>query len=190
MGENYWADERLVKTIKDGGFSVIPTDTILGIVCSALNKESVEKLYEIRDRDAGKPFIILISSFDDLIKFGIEINEIQKAKIIAFNDKPTSFVFDLEGENLKDLQYLHRGQNSLAFRVPKNKNLIHFLEEAGPIVAPSANTAGNPVAQNEKEAREYFGDRVSYYSPFLPSESSPSCIVHLCKDGSVSIIRE
>ncbi len=187
MIEDYWADQNLIKTILKGDFAIIPTDTILGIVCSALNKDGVEKLYSIRERDTHKPFIILISSFDELLKFDISLSELQKNKIIVFSDKPTSFVLDIEN---KDLNYLHRGKNSLAFRVPKNKNLAHFLREVGPIVAPSANTVGNPVAKNENEAREYFGDKVSFYSKFLPIGGTPSRIVHLYKDGSVSIIRE
>lgn len=187
MIENYWNDIRLIEVIKNGGFAVIPTDTILGIVCSALNKDSVEKLYSIRERDASKPFIILISSFDELKKFSIELTEIEKAKISIFSDKPTSFVFDVENN---ELRYLHRGKNSLAFRVPKNKNLEHFLREVGPIVAPSANTSGKPVSKNENEAREYFGDKVSFYSKFLPIGGEPSRIIHLYKDGTVSIIRE
>ncbi len=187
MAEDFWADPNLIQTILKGDFAVIPTDTILGVVCTALNKDSVENLYLIRKRDKDKPFIILISSYEDLKKFGIELTELQKNKIMVFSDKPTSFVLDVEDEKL---HYLHRGKNSLAFRVPKNKNLVHFLREVGPIVAPSANTAGNPVSQNENEAREYFGDKVSFYSIFPPIGGNPSRIVHLYKDASVSIIRE
>lgn len=187
MGENYWADPKLIKTILDGGLAVMPTDTILGVVCSALNKSSVDKLYFTKDRDSKKPFIILISSFDELGKFGVELTEVQRSKIIAFSDKPTSFVLDIANQ---ELEYLHRGVGSLAFRVPKNKNLGHFLNEVGPIVAPSANIAGRPPAKDENEAREYFGEKVDYYSTFPPIGGQPSRIMHLYKDGSVSIIRE
>lgn len=187
MQEDYWSDPNLIQTIKEGNIAVIPTDTILGIVCSALNKESVEKLYTVRQRNQSKPFIILLSSFDELEKFGIEINEIQKNKITIFSDKITSFVLDIENQNL---EYLHRGTNSLAFRVPKNKLFQNFLAQIGPIVAPSANTEGNVPATNEKEARDYFLDKVNYYSPFHVVGGIPSRIVHLYKDGTVSIIRE
>ena len=49
----------LIETLKDGGIAVIPTDTIYGIVGSALNPQTVEKIYELRKRAKDKPFIIL-----------------------------------------------------------------------------------------------------------------------------------
>ena len=55
-----------------GGVGVIPTDTIYGIVGPALRKDAVERIYRLRKRDPGKPMIILISSADELSKFGIE----------------------------------------------------------------------------------------------------------------------
>jgi L-threonylcarbamoyladenylate synthase len=61
----------IAERIKQGEIGVIPTDTIYGIVCSAFNKNSVEKLYKIRKRNKDKPMIILIGSVNDLKLFNI-----------------------------------------------------------------------------------------------------------------------
>ena len=53
-----------------GGVGVIPTDTIYGIVGSALDKKTVERIYKLRKRNIKKPLIILIPAATALGKFG------------------------------------------------------------------------------------------------------------------------
>ncbi len=48
------------KILKSGGIGVIPTDTIYGLVGSALNKKAVRRIYQLRQRNPKKPLIILI----------------------------------------------------------------------------------------------------------------------------------
>ena len=38
-----------------------------------------------------------------------------------------------------------------------------YLEQTGPLIAPSANLQGQPPAKNIQEAYEYFGDAVDLY---------------------------
>ena len=64
--------------IDNSGIAVIPTDTIYGIVCSATNKKSVERLYRIRKRNPDKPMIVLIDSINALKIFEIGLSCEQK----------------------------------------------------------------------------------------------------------------
>ena len=157
-------------TLKRGEIAVIPTDTIYGIVCSALKKESVEKLYKIRKRDSLKPMIILIGSLDDLSIFNIKKSEI-------FNKYwPGRVSIIVECNNF---EYLHRGKKTLAFRLPDDKDLINILKISGPIVAPSANIEGQPPAETIEKAKEYFGERVDIYVDKGIIKSKPSKIISL-----------
>jgi len=65
----------VAEALQKGELVVIPTDTLYGIVCSARDKEAVEKLYRIRGRDAAKPCIILIADISGLKEFGIVLSE-------------------------------------------------------------------------------------------------------------------
>ncbi|MEK7522400.1 MAG: Sua5/YciO/YrdC/YwlC family protein [Patescibacteria group bacterium] len=56
---------KLAEILKNGGIGVIPTDTIYGIVGSALNKKTVERIYKLRRRNLKKPMIVLIGSIND-----------------------------------------------------------------------------------------------------------------------------
>lgn len=164
----------IAERIKQGEIGVIPTDTIYGIVCSAFNKNSVEKLYKIRKRNKDKPMIILIGSVNDLKLFNIDA-------IVKNWPEKTSIVFDCN-----DFEYLHRGKKSLAFRLPHNKDLIDILKISGPIVAPSANTEGAKPAENIKEAKSYFRDKIDFYLDVGTIKSKPSKIIY----SNNEIIRE
>ncbi|MGC8880698.1 MAG: L-threonylcarbamoyladenylate synthase [Minisyncoccia bacterium] len=147
--------------LKEGAIGVIPTDTIYGICGSALNKKTVEKIYKLRKRNSKKPMIILISSLKDLKFFKIKLK--RKTQKILKKIWPAKISVILPCK-LKQFFYLHKGTNSLAFRIPKNRELLKILEISGPVVAPSANFEGEKPAETINEARKYFKDKVFYYN--------------------------
>lgn len=171
----------IVESIKKGEILVLPTDTIYGIVCSALNKQSVERLYDVRKRNPNKPMIVLISSIKDLGIFNIKHK-------IPYKKWPrkTSIIFDVKSS---DYEYLHRNKNSLAFRVPDNPSLVRLLKVTGPLVAPSANIEGRKPSETVEEAEGYFKDAVSMYIDVGRLKSKPSKIVYI-KNGSIEVVRK
>lgn len=152
--------EKALKVLSRGGVAVLPTDTIYGLHCLAFNKASVEKVYDIKGRDFTKPFIILISSQNDLKEFGIIIDATLSKTLDSYWPGPNSMVLPVTSDRFK---YLHRGGNSLAFRVPNYPPLLNLLKQTGPLVSTSANPSGKEPATDTIIAREYFGNLVDYY---------------------------
>ncbi|MCC7004677.1 threonylcarbamoyl-AMP synthase [Candidatus Nomurabacteria bacterium] len=180
-----------LKILKNGGVGVIPTDTIYGLVACAMSPNAVERIYEIKGRNYLKPFIILISSINDLKKFRVKITKNQKNILKKIWPNKISVILPVNGSKLF---YLHRGTNSIAFRYPKNKNLLNIIKKVGPIVAPSANPEGKAPARNIKEARKYFEKKVDFFIGNKNIESLASTIVKLdgekfkiLRDGGVKI---
>ncbi len=180
-------DTKLINILKKDGVAIIPTDTIYGIVGSALNPQVVEKIYSLRKRMPNKPFIILISSLDDLEKFDIELTQKQKEFLEKNWPNPVSVVLPIQSEKFK---YLHRATNSLAFRMPKKKKLLDLLKQTGPLVAPSANWEGQKPSETIEEAKKYFGDRIDFYVDGGIIKSQPSTLLQLNVDGSKKILRK
>eukprot|EP00897_Mesotaenium_endlicherianum_P006227 jgi/Mesen1/5632/ME000283S04806 len=56
----------VIDMIKKGGVGIIPTDTVYAIVCDLKSRESVERLYRIKDMDPKKPLSILCRNFQDI----------------------------------------------------------------------------------------------------------------------------
>lgn len=171
------------KEIKEGRIGVIPTDTIYGIVASAMDKKNVERIYELRKRDPKKPMVILISSTKDLELFKVKID---KDIIKKYWPGKVSIIAPIK---LKKFEYLHRGKNSLAFRLPDNEDLIKLLKVSGPIVAPSANIEGKEPAQTIEEAKKYFEQNVDFYLNHGKLKSKPSKIISII-DGKIEVVRK
>jgi L-threonylcarbamoyladenylate synthase len=165
---------------------VIPTDTLYGIVGSALNPEIVERIYHLRKRTPDKPMIILISSIDDLKLFGITLNEFALNFLEKNWPNPLSVILPCPDEKL---EYLHRGTKTLAFRMPKDEKLLEFLRGSGPLVAPSANFEGEKPAETIEEARAYFGDNVDLYIDNGKLSGLPSTLVSI-ENNQVKILRQ
>lgn len=188
-------NENLTKVLEEGGVAVMPTDTIYGVVGKAEDNSTVERIYKIRKRSPEKPCIILIGDISELKKFSINLSEEQRNKIHEFwptnttREKlaPVSIVFDCSDDSLL---YLHRGTNTLAFRVPLLKELRELLLKVGPLIAPSANPEGMPPAQNTKEAKEYFKNDVDLYVDAGEIMSKASNVIKLNKDGSIAVLRK
>ncbi len=165
----------------------MPTDTIYGIVGSALKPETVEEIYRLRKRDPSKPMIILISSLNDLNHFNIKLTKEQKDFLEKTWPNPVSVVLPCQQEKFL---YLHRGKKSLAFRMPKNDNLLELLKQTGSLVAPSANMGNEKPAETLEEAKKYFGDEIDFYMDGGTKQTKPSTIIQLYKDGTIIVLRK
>lgn len=160
--------------LQNGSVGVLPTDTLYGLVASALNPEAVDRVYRLKRRDDGKASIILIGDLKQLDLFGI--SETDKHRASNYWPGPVSLVLACPDESLK---YLHRGSDSLAFRLPANQILWEFLEKSGPLIAPSANLEGHPPAASVDEARDYFAHEIDFYVEGGELEGKPSNLISL-----------
>lgn len=168
-----------------GKVGVVPSDTIYGISCLAKSKEGVERIYSIKGREHAKPFIVLISSVEDLKGFGCELSAYQQEVCTKY--WPGKVTIILGCTNPK-FTYLHRGVESLGFRLPHKESLIKLLQKTGPIVSTSANISGKPNVKEISEALDVFGSSVDFYLDEGKLEGEPSRIVSL-KNGAVEFIR-
>ena len=174
----------LVRVLRDGKLAVIPTDTVYGIVARALDENAVENLYNAKGRKPEKPFIIVISSLDQLSSFGVNLSVSDRKIINKLWPGPHTLIFDCD----KNLEYLHRGTEKLAFRLPQNDFLINLVELTGPLVAPSANPEGFSISRDIEEATSYFKEKVDCYFNGGILEGEPSTIID-CSNNPPVVLR-
>lgn len=179
-------NNNIIEIIKNDGVGILPTDTLYGIVGSALSPKAVEKIYNLKNRDEKKSLIILIPSLDSLKTFGVEISDIVKKFIEKYWPGKISIILHFDN---KKFNYLDRMDGTLAFRFPDKKDLIELLKETGPLVAPSANPEGMAPAKNIEEAKKYFGDKIDFYIDGGEIESEPSTLVKIEGD-KIEILRK
>ncbi len=171
--------EKAIKILKECGIGVLGTDTLYGLVGSALSPKAVERIYRIKERDTNKPLIILISSWDDLELFKVKF---EKKLLAKYWPGKVSIILPCDQE---EFFYLHRGKKSLAFRFPKKESLIALLKKTGPLVAPSANPEGSKPAETIEQAKEYFNDSIDFYLDEGELTSLPSTLIAFNKGKAV-----
>jgi len=176
--------EKEIALLKKGEIGVMPTDTIYGLVGSALIPTAVEEIYALKKRDPKKPLIVLIHDINDLALFHIHPDALKNKILQKYWPGPVSIILSCNDDSFF---YLHRGEKSIAFRMPKLPWLIEFLKETGPLVAPSANTEGNPPAKNITEAKNYFGEKTSFYINMGEKTGNPSMLISLINNKEVKV---
>ena len=179
-------DSRVARIVKGGGVGVIPTDTIYGIIGSALMPKTVARIYTLRKRNLKKPMIVLIASLRELARFGVRPSPAVTRFLRGAWPGRVSVAFPVRG---KKWGYLHRGTEYVAFRVPIKKALRELLMKTGPLVAPSANLEGKPPAKTLREARKYFGAKIDCYVDGGELVRKPSTLVKIL-EGKPVVVRK
>lgn len=178
-------EANIVEILRKGGIGVIPTDTMYGIVCSAFNLESIERLYELRKRSASKKCIILIGDIQDLEKFNISLDLLTQNVLEKVWPGSVSVEIPVPDEAF---EYLTKGTGCLSFRLPEDESLRELLRATGPLIAPSANPEGEAPAETIEEVKRYF-DALDFYVDSGKLPGVPSTIISIL-NGKVKIWRQ
>jgi len=177
--------EKAIAIIKEGGVGVFPTDTLYGLVGSALAPDAVARIYELKQRDAKKPLIVLIAETDDVEQFGVVLSDEMRNQLATYWPGPVSVILPVIDEQF---EYLHRGTDTIAFRLPAKESLGDMIRECGPLVAPSANVEGGAPATTVDEAKRYFGTDADFYVDEGALSGPPSKIIAF-GEGGMSEVR-
>lgn len=177
-------DGTVIKLLCSGAIGFMPSDTIYGLSCRALDQASVEKIYELKQRDANKPFVILLSSPDQALSLGVTTAELEP--VSKFWPAPLTAICKTQGSAP---EFLHRGTHNLAVRVPDNESLKRLLAKTGPLVSTSANIQAQKPIDNVDEAMKVFGDKLDFYVDRGRLSGKASTIIKL-QNGKVEIVRQ
>lgn len=162
----------------------MPSDTIYGLSGRVLDKAAVERIYKVKERDADKPFVILISSIKMLDLLSIDREEAKLAE--KYWPGPLTIICKAPAAPA----WLHRGAESLAVRVPDHSELLKLIEQTGPLVSTSANKQGDATFKSAQEAQKVLGESLDFYIDKGRLDSTrPSTIVRVEK-GQLKVVRQ
>lgn len=178
-------DPLTIQSIIDGAVGVIPTETLYGLVASALQPQAVQRVYNLKQREASKPCIILIDTPERVLDFGILAEEL--ALVQQYWPAPLSVIFSKLDDRFG---YLRRELGNPPFRVPDSAALRSFLAKTGPLIAPSANKEGETPAADMTEIQEVFGNSIDFAIDGGQLTGAPSTLIKMQPDGTFAIIRQ
>ncbi len=179
----------LIQTLKDGGTILYPTDTIWGLGCDATNVEAIQKIAEIKGRDASKSFIILVESEKRLQEL-VEVPEMAW-EIIDLSEKPVTLVYDHPRGLPAELLATDGSIGIRLVKTPFLRKLISGLNK--PIVSTSANLSGEKSPRSFADISQQVLDAVDMVATEgrdTVSEYSGSSVIRIWADGRVKVLRE
>jgi L-threonylcarbamoyladenylate synthase len=152
--ESYWDHiRRAARLLAEGGLVAFPTETVYGLGANAANLDAIKRLREVKDRPDEKPFTTHIARRSALEQFVPTPGSVGRRLSEKGWPGPLTLIFHVPDidrapilEKLPDRRtetLYHDG--TIGLRCPDNKHASDLIEEAKvPVVAPSANCAGNP----------------------------------------------
>ena len=182
--------KKAVLVIKNNGIILYPTDTIWGIGCDATSVEAIKKIFDLKQRDFSKNFILLLDHESRLASYVKEVPE-QAWAMIEYSEKPLTIIYN-GAKNLPE--ELISDDGSIAIRITRDdfcKNLIGALRK--PLISTSANISGMPAPSSFYEIQNPIIKGVDYVVNWRQNEkviSKPSTIISLGTDGQIKFIRQ
>ena len=132
--------KEIKKAILKGKLFIYPTDTVYGLGCNALNKDSVEKIKEIKSRDKNKPLSVIAPSIDWIKENLIISNNLNLQKYF-----PGPYTLILEKKNPEFLNHVSN-TSTLGIRIPKHTFTTIIQETGVPFITTSVNLSGEKPA--------------------------------------------
>ncbi|MBR1918318.1 MAG: L-threonylcarbamoyladenylate synthase [Spirochaetales bacterium] len=165
-------EERIASLLRENRVGVIPCDTIYGISACA-NRESAERILEIKRRPKNKSFITL-STIELLKSSDLLVPE----RLYSIWPAPlTAILRDSRGE-------------THAVRVPDDRFIQKLIPLSGPIWSSSVNFSGEPSLNDFDSIYSAFSGLVDFIirKP-MRSGGLPSTLVN-CTTEPWSVLRE
>lgn len=146
------ADE-IKKVLENDGVIAFVTDTVWGLGCLPTSKKAVEKIYEIKKREAQKPLILMSNETYNLLDYVKPISEIGCRLIKKYFPGALTIVTE---KSEKTPYYITSNMETVGIRVPDNKVFKEICEIAPNhvLATTSANLSHQPSAKTYEQALE------------------------------------
>ena len=177
---------QVVETLKQGGLIAYPTDTTYGIGCNIFNARGVKNIYQIKQRDARKPFSFICSDLSDAANYAQVSNFAFK---IMKRHLPGPYTFVLAATRVVPNTLTTR-QKTVGIRIPDDEVAMAIVRELGhPLVTTSANLTGETPLHDPMEIEESMGRMLDMVIDGGIRYGDPSTVISLI-DDHIEVLRE
>ena len=149
---------KAARLIKSGKITAVPTETVYGLACSAMDAGAVARVYALKGRPPEKPLSLLVPGPEALEKYCMDIPKAAYTLAEKFWPGPLTIVLKSSGV-VPDV--VTAGGDTVGLRCPKHDLTLKLLAEISlPLAAPSANLSGQKPPATAGEVLEYFGGKI------------------------------
>ena len=154
--------QQALALIRQGRPVAFPTDTVYGLGCLATDAAGIDRLYEIKEREAAKAIAVLLSSSEQLPQVAAGLGEMAGRFARRFWPGPlTLVVYRSEAlpDNISQAQV--NGKPTIGLRMPDHPVALTLIQAAGPLAVTSANLSGEPSTTTAEEVLDQLGGRIA-----------------------------
>ena len=173
--------------LKRGEVIVFPTETLYGLGADALNFTAVEKVFQLKGRDADNPFPVLVADRTMLNSLVAEITPLAELLITRFWPGPLTLVLPARPDIPQPLVNRQGGIGVRLSSQPIATELVRLLRR--PLTATSANLSGQPGAHTVADAKIYFAEKIAVYLDGGELQSPTGSTVAAIDKNKLNIIR-
>lgn len=147
-----------LKALDEGGVIAYPTEAVYGLGCDPSNTDALQRILDIKSREAHKGFILIAARQDQLAPFLAPMTPAWQAQLDAAWPGPVTFILPA-ASNVSPL--LSGQRDTLAVRVSAHP-LVNQLCTAygGAVVSTSANRSGLPALSTGLDVEKVFKDSI------------------------------
>jgi L-threonylcarbamoyladenylate synthase len=164
--------KKAVKTLKTGGVIAFPTETVYGLGALLKNKKAIARLFAIKRRPRTKPLQVLVASLKQAKELGI-FNK--KALELAVKSWPGPLTLIVKKKRTVP-KIVTGGKLTVGLRIPDHKLALELIKECGPLVATSANKAGEKPALTARQAKKLLPE-IDYVLSGRAGSGKPSRVI-------------
>jgi L-threonylcarbamoyladenylate synthase len=156
---------RATHAIRNGGVIAYPTETLYGLGCDPQCAKAVERIYAIKQRQAGKGIILVAAGLQQLDEYIDVGDEPDRCKLLP-DKEPTSWVVPASPQAPSWLV----SNGTVAVRISTHPAVIELCNRLGhAITSTSANISGHPPAASPLQLHRDFDGKVDAF--VIPDET-------------------
>lgn len=170
------------RAIKRGEIVGVPTDTVYGLAVDPYDEAALDRLYDLKGREDGKPIAILVADLDQGLSLGAMSD---RALDLADRHWPGAVTLVVPRLDTAPIWLGDTTRRTIALRCPDHPVTLDLLLTTGPLAVSSANRSDDAPANSEREARAVFADHVLTFLPGAAGGGRPSTLVDLTQPSEM-----
>ena len=182
------AIENIQSVLNSGGVIAFPTDTFYGLGADPFNPDALSKIFQIKQRPADKPLLVLIHSLDQLEDLTHGVTDNARKLMEHFWPGPLTLILEAAPE-LPDA--LTAGTGTIGIRLPGHpftRKILEALER--PLTAPSANISGAGESRTTQQVESSLGGKLDLIVDGGPAPGGKPSTVLDATTNPPTLIRE
>ncbi len=143
--------------LQDSKVVSFPTETVYWLWANALDTKALGKIFHLKNRPSNNPLIIHVWNKQEVGKYWIISNPIEKKIINGLMPWPLTILLNKK----QNISSLISSNSYVGIRIPSNQVALDFLRYCKlPIAAPSANISTKPSSTSAQMVYNYFWDKI------------------------------